>query len=241
MSSEFELSYDVIQDIQISWGYLMDNGLDYKEILADTLFKKIVESISEIEHQNEEEYRHLSSEKGLSINRFLAAKMIVTIAFLEKVVCALGPDLTQLTRILRKLGRKHKSYGVVSDDYDVMGQALIFTVQKHLGEKLEIDNFENTLQSWKQFYDYIAKTMMGAAETTPDNRRVAKTSVTQKVRSESMPRIEGPIHDNRRVAKPSVTQKVRSESMPSTRNDKPKHEKRGKNDLIANTILYLSD
>jgi hemoglobin-like flavoprotein len=187
------LTYDAIQDIQISWGYLTDDGPNCKKNLADTLFRKIVEMCI-IDNHNDD--KQLTTENELSINRFITTKTTVTISFLEKAVGALGPDLTHLTNILYKLGRKHKSYGVMADDFDMMGKALMFTIEKHLGEKWDI-NVESTLQAWKQFYDFIAKTMMEAVGSDHDTCSVANTSVTNTVRSESASSIDKHMHKKR--------------------------------------------
>jgi hemoglobin-like flavoprotein len=61
--------------------------------------------------------------------------------------------------VLRNLGRRHAKYGVTDAHYDTVGAALIWTLEKGLGERFTAD----VREAWVAVYDLIATTMKGAA------------------------------------------------------------------------------
>lgn len=71
----------------------------------------------------------------------------------------LGPDLSPLVDILKKLGRKHKIYGVLEAHYGIVGQALIQTLAAAMG-----DSFSDEVKAaWVEVWGVISSTMIEGA------------------------------------------------------------------------------
>ena len=65
----------------------------------------------------------------------------------------------QLIPVVRDLGRRHATYGVVDRHYDLVGQALIWTLQQQFGT-----TFTRELEdAWTAVYTLLATTMKAAA------------------------------------------------------------------------------
>ncbi|MEP6907297.1 MAG: globin domain-containing protein, partial [Pseudoxanthomonas sp.] len=61
----------------------------------------------------------------------------------------------EMTAPLVTLGARHRGYGVVSLDYDKVGEALMSALYKHLGD----DFNEPARAAWGKAYFFIATTM----------------------------------------------------------------------------------
>ena len=75
-------------------------------------------------------------------------------------------DLDKLVPVLQDLGKRHVKYGVLAAHYDVVGQALLATLQAGLGEEWT----DKARDAWTAVYGVIAKTMIG------DNYPAAESS-----------------------------------------------------------------
>jgi hemoglobin-like flavoprotein len=64
-----------------------------------------------------------------------------------------------LMPVLQNLGRRHVKYGVTDAHYDTVGAALIWTLEKGLGERFTAD----VREAWVAVYDVVATTMKVAA------------------------------------------------------------------------------
>jgi hemoglobin-like flavoprotein len=70
-------------------------------------------------------------------------------------------DVEPLIPVLKKMGADHVGYGVKERDYNVVGAALIWTLEKGLGDAFT-DEVKN---AWGAVYDVLASVMKeGAAE-----------------------------------------------------------------------------
>ena len=69
-------------------------------------------------------------------------------------------DLDTWSRWLRKLGQRHKIYGVEPGHYDTVGAALLWTLEQGLGEHYtpEVE------QAWANAYGLLSGVMQDAAE-----------------------------------------------------------------------------
>lgn len=67
------------------------------------------------------------------------------------------PDL--LIPVLQDLGRRHARYGVEDSHYDTVGAALLWTLEKGLGEKFTSD----VRDAWAAVYTLVSVTMKDAA------------------------------------------------------------------------------
>ena len=65
-------------------------------------------------------------------------------------------DLETITPEVRALGRRHTAYGVVPDDYDVVGEALLWTLDRCLGEKFTGD----VRRAWADMYAILTRAML---------------------------------------------------------------------------------
>ena len=70
-------------------------------------------------------------------------------------------DVGPLVPTLKQMGADHAGYGVVDRDYNVVGAALLWTLEQGLGEAFT-DEVKN---AWAAVYEVLADTMKaGAAE-----------------------------------------------------------------------------
>ncbi len=86
----------------------------------------------------------------------------------HKLMTMLGIAVNGLTRLetilpaVQELGRRHKGYGTLPDHYGVVGEALLFTLDKGLG-----DGFTDDVRAaWADAYALLAGAMIEAAEET---------------------------------------------------------------------------
>jgi hemoglobin-like flavoprotein len=85
----------------------------------------------------------------------------------RKLMAMIGTAVSSLDRpdallpILRELGRKHIGYGVTSPDYDSVGAALLWTLEKGLGAAFTAD----VRGAWTETYGLVATTMQSGTKT----------------------------------------------------------------------------
>ena len=69
-------------------------------------------------------------------------------------------DLEKLVPTIKMLGLRHADYGVVDKHYDTVGEALLWTVERELGE----DFTPEVNDAWVAFYTLLARIMKEVAE-----------------------------------------------------------------------------
>ncbi len=69
-------------------------------------------------------------------------------------------DLEKLVPTIKMLGLRHADYGVVDKHYDTVGEALLWTIERELGE----DFTPEVKDAWVAFYTLLARIMKEAAE-----------------------------------------------------------------------------
>ena len=77
-----------------------------------------------------------------------------------------GPALTEM---LDGLGRRHAAYGVKDEHYGKVGEALIWTLEKGLGDAFTPE----ARQAWTALYGAVADAMKKAAHSQATQRSVA--------------------------------------------------------------------
>ncbi|WP_246838900.1 globin family protein [Leptospira yasudae] len=78
---------------------------------------------------------------------------------LRTLVSGLG-DLSSLVPVIEDMGKRHLKYGVKVEDYNVVGEALLATLQQGLGEE-----FTPKLKGlWAAVYQIVAKTAIEGAK-----------------------------------------------------------------------------
>ena len=69
--------------------------------------------------------------------------------------------LEELTPVLQDLGRRHRGYGVSIEHYAPVEECLLHTVRTMMGADFNLD----VQLAWTRIYNFIAQTMIEAAET----------------------------------------------------------------------------
>jgi hemoglobin-like flavoprotein len=67
-------------------------------------------------------------------------------------------NLEVLVPQVKELGNRHVGYGVSSEHYGLVAQALLWTLEKYLGDKFD----EATKGAWTKVYTILAETMQSA-------------------------------------------------------------------------------
>ena len=68
-------------------------------------------------------------------------------------------NLDKVVPVVQDLGLRHHHYGVTHQDYDTVGQALIWTLEQGLGDKFT----EATKAAWLEVYGVLSSVMKEAA------------------------------------------------------------------------------
>lgn len=69
-------------------------------------------------------------------------------------------DLDVLLPVLRSLGKRHAGYGVKEEHYQIVGAALLKTLEQGLGDDFQ----EDTRHAWTVVYGVMTDVMTGAAK-----------------------------------------------------------------------------
>ena len=94
----------------------------------------------------------------------------------QKLMVALALVVTNLEKMdgllpaVRELGRRHKSYGVRNRHYDVVGAALLWTLEIGLGTGWSAELAE----AWQQAYGRVAAAMIEGAESPEPKQQAAE-------------------------------------------------------------------
>jgi hemoglobin-like flavoprotein len=67
--------------------------------------------------------------------------------------------LEQIVPIVQELGKRHVNYGVKKEDYAKVGEALLWTLEKELGELFTPD----VKEAWTEVYTLLAETATSEA------------------------------------------------------------------------------
>lgn len=70
----------------------------------------------------------------------------------DSVFQMLGPDTEFMAEILEQVGKRHKAMGVNPSFFPFMGQALIYSLEKSLGQELT----KEQRNAWEDVYDAIS-------------------------------------------------------------------------------------
>ncbi|WP_197529164.1 globin family protein [Aeoliella mucimassa] len=72
------------------------------------------------------------------------------------------PKLDQIVPAVQDLGRRHHEYGVEDEDYESVGEALLWTLEQGLGEAFT----EEARDAWTLTYTTLADVMKAAAPSS---------------------------------------------------------------------------
>jgi nitric oxide dioxygenase len=84
--------------------------------------------------------------------RMLMATIGIAVASLDR--------LAELVPVVQELGRRHVTYGVKDEHYDVVAQALLWTLEKGLGPAFTPE----VKEAWTNVYGVLADTMKAAGK-----------------------------------------------------------------------------
>jgi nitric oxide dioxygenase len=76
-----------------------------------------------------------------------------------ELLLAHASDLEPILPMLRGLGRRHRTFGVRAEDYDTAGGALLWTLERLLGDQFDVEH----QSAWLRVYRELAKVMVEAA------------------------------------------------------------------------------
>jgi hypothetical protein len=99
---------------------------------------------------------------------------------LDLAVNLLGPDLHPVTVALRDLGARHTAYGVLPSHYDIVGQALLHTLETALGDAWT----DEVKKGWIGVYTFVSTAMIEGAEEYL-KEQVLKERMEQKLQGEN--------------------------------------------------------
>jgi hemoglobin-like flavoprotein len=94
----------------------------------------------------------------------------------QKLMVAIALVVTNLEKMdnllpsVRELGRRHKTYGVRNRHYDVVGAALLWTLEIGMGAGWS----DELAEAWKNAYGRVAQAMIAGAESPEPERRPAR-------------------------------------------------------------------
>lgn len=137
------MTSDQIKMVQASFRQVMP--------LAETAAKVFYKRLFELDENLQALFPTDMSTQGNKLMQFLG----LAVVSLKK------PD--QLRPALRTLGARHVAYGVLEEDYDTVGSALLWTLERTLG-----DAFTPELEkAWIEVYAMISAEMKAGATTKP--------------------------------------------------------------------------
>ncbi|MGB6984885.1 MAG: globin domain-containing protein [Candidatus Aquilonibacter sp.] len=111
-------------------------------------------------------YRRLFELDPSLMPLFKADIALQCVKFMEKLAIAVKglDDLDTIAPFVRELGLRHVAYGVKTEDYDVVAEALLWALEEELGPV-----FQRDLKSaWCAAYWTISNIMIEAAGTPVD-------------------------------------------------------------------------
>ncbi len=95
----------------------------------------------------------------------MQAQYVKLIDMLNSIVSRLD-QLDAVTGEITEMAQRHVNYGVRPAHYKMIGDALLWTLEKGLGN----DWTDSTKNAWKKCYSVLAETMIKAADTPNDKK-----------------------------------------------------------------------
>ena len=128
-----------IELVQNTWGFVLTNTKEAREIFYDRLFTidPSLRSLFKTDVQSQ------------------SALLIGMISFAVKKLNNIG----EIVADVKALGVRHKNYNVKAEHYGTVAEALLWTLEKGLGEQWN----EETKTAWVEVYTLLATTMQAGA------------------------------------------------------------------------------
>jgi hemoglobin-like flavoprotein len=129
-----------IELVQNSWDYVINNVAEAGEIFYEKLFEKDPQLRSMFSTDIKEQSR----------------KLIGIITFAVKKL----NNLSEVIGDVQALGKRHGRYGVQPSHYVIVGDSLLWALEKGLGERWN----EEVKEAWTRLYTTLAEIMIHAAK-----------------------------------------------------------------------------
>jgi hemoglobin-like flavoprotein len=138
-----------IQLIEDSWDYIIMNTQQAGELFYGRLFEK---------------NPGLKPLFKTNLND-QARKLIALITFAVNKL----HNFNEVVSDIEALGIRHNAYGVEPKHYDMVGEALLWTLKQGLGEKWN----DELLEAWSKLYAVLAEVMINASQNHLSAKRTA--------------------------------------------------------------------
>ncbi|MCP4999531.1 MAG: hemin receptor [Hyphomicrobiales bacterium] len=145
------MDHEKILIVQDTWQHV----LPIAEVAADLFYDQLFELDPSI--------KALFADTDMSAQK---AKLLATLAI---TIAGLNTSAS-LLRDLEALGRRHAGYGVLPAHYALVGEALLWTLEKGLGDRWS----DEVREAWTSAYGMIAQQMLkGTSSDAPSEKRRA--------------------------------------------------------------------
>ena len=121
--------------------------------IAETAAQLVYARLFELDPDLELLFKGNLSEQGRKLMQMLA----LAVGSLDR--------MDQLLPVVQSLGSRHVGYGVRDKDYDTVGQALLWTLRKGLGDAFTAD----VESAWSNVYATLASAMHSGSETQAES------------------------------------------------------------------------
>ncbi|KAG7373475.1 flavohemoprotein [Nitzschia inconspicua] len=154
------VDYRTVRAVDESWLRIREIP-NYEQVAGQILFRKIFELAPAAlgMYQFGSEFETGTEDKLYQHPVFLRhAKAVVQM--LDLAINLMGPDMDPVTVALKDLGARHTVYGVLPPHYEIVGQALLHTLEVALGDGWT----EPVKKGWIGVYTFVSTAMMEGAE-----------------------------------------------------------------------------
>mmetsp|Transcript_5730 Transcript_5730/g.11149 ORF Transcript_5730/g.11149 Transcript_5730/m.11149 type:complete len:158 (+) Transcript_5730:56-529(+) len=141
-----EISYNTLALVLDSWEQIR-RMKNFEEEAGVILYQRLFNLHPEVRALFGLSSLEINSDNLKTSKRFRTQAKYM-IQMLDTSLNMLGPDIELLTEINHDLGKRHVRYGVKPEMYEFMGEALVYTLEKLLG-----DDFKPEVrEAWNQIY-----------------------------------------------------------------------------------------
>ena len=138
-----------VQIIRLTFAQVMQRKMEVGRLFYDRLFTIAPDTRSMFKGNMEEQARKLMETLALAIGTL--------------------QDASALSGILEGLAKRHVGYGVHDEHYDKVGEALLWTLQRGLGDAFT----PSVKDAWTTLYGTVANTMKQSAAAKSSNPAAA--------------------------------------------------------------------
>jgi hemoglobin-like flavoprotein len=131
-----------IELVENSWDYIIINAQE----AGTNFYTKLFELDPALRQMFRDDIRS-QSQKLVSLITFVVHKL---------------NNMNDVIADVKALGKRHKNYSVKTEHYSLVGQALLWTLEKGLGDQWN----DETECAWKTVYNILSETMIKANSDT---------------------------------------------------------------------------